>query len=99
MGQSAWLFLSNPIDHCLLSDDLFVENRFVGKFVGSDHFPIVVDVRFWLNFVNFKTFLPRASLQMLFKPLEDSLLSCTNKTFFIRALVAKFFIFYECIRG
>lgn len=39
-------FLSVPIDHCLVSDDIVVTDRFIGRFVGSDHFPIVVDVKF-----------------------------------------------------
>jgi endonuclease/exonuclease/phosphatase (EEP) superfamily protein YafD len=32
-----------PIDHCLVSHSIVVQNREVGRNVGSDHFPIVVD--------------------------------------------------------
>ena len=34
-----------PIDHCLVSPDVSVVGRRVGPDVGSDHFPIVVDVQ------------------------------------------------------
>jgi endonuclease/exonuclease/phosphatase (EEP) superfamily protein YafD len=33
-----------PIDHCLVSEDLRAVGRQVGPFVGSDHYPIVVDL-------------------------------------------------------
>lgn len=33
-----------PIDHALVSRDITVVNRRVGPFVGSDHFPIIVDL-------------------------------------------------------
>ena len=33
-----------PIDHCLVSSDVVVHRRSVGPPVGSDHYPIVVDV-------------------------------------------------------
>lgn len=43
----AWFWpLSIPIDHCLISDGLRVVDRRVGPEVGSDHRPIVVDLRF-----------------------------------------------------
>jgi endonuclease/exonuclease/phosphatase (EEP) superfamily protein YafD len=32
-----------PIDHCLVSTDINVVNRSVGRHVGSDHFPILID--------------------------------------------------------
>ena len=35
-----------PIDHALVSSDVRVHDRIVGPFVGSDHFPIVVDIGF-----------------------------------------------------
>jgi endonuclease/exonuclease/phosphatase (EEP) superfamily protein YafD len=34
-----------PIDHCLVSERLEVVNRKVGPDVGSDHFPVVTDLR------------------------------------------------------
>ena len=33
-----------PIDHCLISRELAVVARRVGSFVGSDHYPVVVEV-------------------------------------------------------
>jgi endonuclease/exonuclease/phosphatase (EEP) superfamily protein YafD len=33
-----------PLDHCLVSDEIIVANRRVGNFVGSDHFPVVIDL-------------------------------------------------------
>lgn len=33
-----------PIDHCLISESFRVVNRKVGPAVGSDHFPLLVDV-------------------------------------------------------
>jgi endonuclease/exonuclease/phosphatase (EEP) superfamily protein YafD len=35
-----------PIDHCLVSPELRVATRRTGPFVGSDHFPLVVDLVF-----------------------------------------------------
>jgi endonuclease/exonuclease/phosphatase (EEP) superfamily protein YafD len=35
-----------PIDHALVSRDLSVIDRRVGPFIGSDHFPILIDVGF-----------------------------------------------------
>ena len=43
----AWLPLAGiPIDHCLVSPEVNVQNRWVGPDVGSDHYPIVVDFCF-----------------------------------------------------
>ena len=33
-----------PIDHFLVSPSLAVRNRFVGPAVGSDHFPVVIEL-------------------------------------------------------
>ena len=35
--------LSVPIDHCLVSEGIIVHNRWVGRDVGSDHYPVVVE--------------------------------------------------------
>ncbi len=35
-----------PIDHALVSRDVKVLDRRVGPFIGSDHFPIMVDIAF-----------------------------------------------------
>ena len=40
-----------PIDHCLVSPEIIVTDRQIGPDVGSDHYPIVVDLQ-----------LPHASL-------------------------------------
>ncbi len=32
-----------PLDHCLYSDGIMIVNRETGPFVGSDHFPVIVD--------------------------------------------------------
>ena len=37
--------LAIPIDHALVSQDIEVLNRFTGPNIGSDHFPVVMDVR------------------------------------------------------
>lgn len=36
--------LGIPIDHCLISRGIAVNNRRTGKGIGSDHYPIIVDV-------------------------------------------------------
>jgi endonuclease/exonuclease/phosphatase (EEP) superfamily protein YafD len=33
-----------PIDHCLVSPEIVVRQRFIGADVGSDHYPLVVDL-------------------------------------------------------
>ena len=48
--QASWpaldlmVFLSNPIDHCLVSHSITVDDRFIGKYISSDHFPVIVDL-------------------------------------------------------
>lgn len=46
--QPTWptgrLWLRIPIDFCLVSDTLAVTGRQVGPDIGSDHFPVIVDV-------------------------------------------------------
>jgi endonuclease/exonuclease/phosphatase family metal-dependent hydrolase len=37
--------LALPIDHCLVSEKVEVVDRWMGPDVGSDHYPLVVDVR------------------------------------------------------
>ncbi len=37
--------LALPIDHCLVSERVDVLDRWIGPDVGSDHYPLVVDVR------------------------------------------------------
>ena len=32
-----------PIDHCLVSPDVYIQSRTLGPAVGSDHFPLIVD--------------------------------------------------------
>ena len=45
--QSSWpadiFFMRIPIDHCLFSDEIKITNREVGPFIGSDHFPVIID--------------------------------------------------------
>ena len=47
--QATWptdiLPLRIPIDHALVSPEIGVFHRFVGPHIGSDHFPIVVDIQ------------------------------------------------------
>ena len=40
MFPFAWI----PIDHCLISSEVYVSNRQVGPNIGSDHYPLVVDL-------------------------------------------------------
>ncbi len=46
--QTSWpanlFFLRIPIDHCLLSSDLRVANRWIASDIGSDHLPLVVEI-------------------------------------------------------
>lgn len=47
IGVKLWSWLPAipiPIDHVLLSDDLCPTSAFVGPEIGSDHFPVVVEV-------------------------------------------------------
>lgn len=37
-------FLRIPIDHCLISQGVTVHHRRVGPHIGSDHYPIIVDL-------------------------------------------------------
>ena len=45
--QPTWpsfmLFLRIPIDHCLVSSEIVVSQRRVGSYIGSDHYPVIVD--------------------------------------------------------
>lgn len=47
--QATWpnqpFFLRIPIDHCLISEEIEVSKRFIGPDVGSDHFPLVIDIK------------------------------------------------------
>jgi endonuclease/exonuclease/phosphatase (EEP) superfamily protein YafD len=46
--QPTWpdkmFFLLIPLDHCLVSPAIRVRNRRVGRNVGSDHYPLIVDL-------------------------------------------------------
>lgn len=46
--QATWPSYMPPmriaIDHCLVSGNVIVDGRRVGAHVGSDHFPVIVDV-------------------------------------------------------
>lgn len=33
-----------PLDHCLISEEITVSNRFIGKDIGSDHYPLIVEI-------------------------------------------------------
>lgn len=33
-----------PIDHCLVSDEIVVQRREVGPYIGSDHYPLVIEL-------------------------------------------------------
>lgn len=48
--QPTWpvnrFWLRVPIDHCLASPEIDVINRKIGKDIGSDHFPVIVDFAF-----------------------------------------------------
>ena len=39
-------FLRMPIDHCLVSSELQVANLEIGEHVGSDHRPMIIDLRY-----------------------------------------------------
>jgi endonuclease/exonuclease/phosphatase (EEP) superfamily protein YafD len=47
--QASWptefMLLGIPIDHCLVSPEIQVLSRKVGERVGSDHFPIIIELR------------------------------------------------------
>lgn len=47
--QPSWpsspLALLIPLDHCLVSKDIAVRGRFIGSDVGSDHYPVVIDIQ------------------------------------------------------
>jgi endonuclease/exonuclease/phosphatase (EEP) superfamily protein YafD len=46
--QPTWptdnIVLRIPIDHCLVSPGVFVHRRWIGQAVGSDHFPVFVEI-------------------------------------------------------
>lgn len=46
--QNSWntesIFLSIPIDHCFVSNDFSVLNRKIGPYIGSDHYPISIEL-------------------------------------------------------
>jgi endonuclease/exonuclease/phosphatase family metal-dependent hydrolase len=39
-----WPWLSITIDHCLVSRDIRLIDRKVGPDIGSDHYPVLVEV-------------------------------------------------------
>jgi len=45
--QPSWprdhFFLRIPLDHMLYSDGIHIHNRMIGRGVGSDHFPVILD--------------------------------------------------------
>ncbi len=48
--QNTWPYRSRktfiiriPIDHCLVSSDIWIENRTIGSSMGSDHRPVILD--------------------------------------------------------
>ncbi len=40
--ENMW-FMRIPLDHMLYSDGIKIHNRMIGRDVGSDHFPVIVD--------------------------------------------------------
>lgn len=43
------IFMRIPIDHCLVSETIEVENIELGNFTGSDHYPLIVDLKLEKN--------------------------------------------------
>jgi endonuclease/exonuclease/phosphatase (EEP) superfamily protein YafD len=39
-----WLVML-PIDHCLIGNELAVADRRIGPYLGSDHFPVLIDIQ------------------------------------------------------
>lgn len=37
-------FMLIPIDHCLVSNDIIILDRRIGSNVGSDHYPIYIEL-------------------------------------------------------
>lgn len=42
--HSRYWLLRIPIDHAFVSDEIHIHDRYVGRFAGSDHFPIVFEL-------------------------------------------------------